>query len=253
MFVEPIQPVRTFEAAIERVIDGIERSRLRTGDRLPKEEVLAHQLGVSKPTLRQALRALEQAGLLSVRRGAGGGIFVVSDFVPIETISNVARVREEQVVDILNARRVLEGQVARLAVLHAPPEALDEIDWTVHLLERAIGDRTRVMEADAMFHRAVSRACGNVTLQRAVRSLGTLLAPIRDAYVGTPDEDRDTLAVHREQARAMRQRDLAGLGRVLDRHFAMLERDFAEAVGRRWEDLFLEWARSSAAGFRPSG
>ena len=58
MFVEPVRTSRTFEAAIENLLEGIERAHLRTDDRLPTEEQLAAQLGISKPTLRQALRVL---------------------------------------------------------------------------------------------------------------------------------------------------------------------------------------------------
>ena len=71
VFVEPVRTSRTFEAAIENLLEGIERSRLRLDDRLPTEEQLAGQLGISKPTLRQALRVLERSGLLRVRAWEG--------------------------------------------------------------------------------------------------------------------------------------------------------------------------------------
>jgi DNA-binding FadR family transcriptional regulator len=95
-----------------------------------------------------------------------------------------------------------------------------------------------VFRADAAFHRAVSRACHNRALQRAMRSLGHELAPIRDAYPGGPERDDVTLDIHRRQLHAMRVRDLERLDAVLDEHFRQLECAFAEAVGSSWEDLF---------------
>ena len=80
--IEPIRATRTFEAAIEHLTEAVERAGLRTGDRLPNESELAAQLGISKPTLRQALRVLELSGLVDVRRGKTGGIFVATDLVP---------------------------------------------------------------------------------------------------------------------------------------------------------------------------
>ena len=67
--VEPVRATRTFEAAIEHLTEAIERAGLRTGDRLPKEGMLAEQLGISKPTLRQALRVLELSGLVFIFHG----------------------------------------------------------------------------------------------------------------------------------------------------------------------------------------
>src|SRR6516165_728091 len=87
-FVEPVRMIRTFETAIANIIAGIERSKLRMGDRLPNETDLANQLGISKPTLRQALRVLERSGLLLVRQGKAGGIFLESDFLPTDELSH---------------------------------------------------------------------------------------------------------------------------------------------------------------------
>ena len=84
--IEPVRATRTFEAAIEHLTEAIERASLRTGDRLPNEGALAEQLGISKPTLRQALRVLELSGLVEVRRGKSGGIFVITDLVPAVAI-----------------------------------------------------------------------------------------------------------------------------------------------------------------------
>ena len=67
-FAEPIRATRTFEAAIEHIVEGIERNRLRTGDRIPNESELSSLLGISKPTLRQALRVLERSGVIEDRK-----------------------------------------------------------------------------------------------------------------------------------------------------------------------------------------
>lgn len=243
-FVEPIRLTRTFESAIEHITEGIERSRLRRGDRLPSEQELADQLEVSRPTVRQALRVLERSGLLEVRRGAGGGIFLASDLIPLASISRLVRIEEEHVIDVLRARRALETQVARIAMYSAGEDDLEEIDRTVDLLREHLGDRSLCMQADAMFHRAVSRACGNVTLQRFMLELSRDLAPIRDAYSGSPEEDPMVLEIHGKQAEAIRRGDPELLEAVLDEHFRILEQDFAEAVGRSWQDVFGRWVEA---------
>jgi GntR family transcriptional repressor for pyruvate dehydrogenase complex len=245
VFVEPVRTSRTFEAAIENLLEGIERSRLRLDDRLPTEEQLAGQLGISKPTLRQALRVLERSGLLRVRAGKGGGIFMASEVIPVDAISHNVAVEAEDAVDVLRGRRVLEGAVTVLAAGAATEEDYAGIERTNDLLRRNIGDRPRVMGANAMFHRAVIRASHNRTLQGAMRNFETELAPIRDSYQGGRENDEETLAIHERQVEAMRRGDLRELAAVLDEHFRMLEVEFARALHRKWESVFGEVAEQT--------
>lgn len=244
--IQPVRATRTFEAAIEHLTEAVERAGLRTGDRLPNEGALAEQLGISKPTLRQALRVLELSGLVEVRRGKTGGIFVVTDLVPAVAIFTAVKLEEAAAVDVLRARRVLERAVAYEAMQAATAADLLELERTVDLLERHLGERPSVMRADAMFHRALVRSCRNETIQTTMRGVARGLAPIRDAYSGGIGRDKQTLDVHRRQLDAMRRRDDETLDAVLDEHFRMLEAQFARAIGRRWSDLFGERARRPA-------
>lgn len=237
-FAQPVQTTRTFEAAIENIVEGVERARLRRGDQLPNEGELAAQLGISKPTLRQALRVLERAGLLSVRQGKGGGLFVEADLIPSEAILGAVALEESFIVDVLRGRRVLETAVTEYAASVATPDDYAEIERSIDLLRRHLGDRAMVMRADAMFHRAVVRAARNQTLQEAMRDVGRDLAAIRDAYSGGLGQDERTLDVHTRQLEAMRSRDRRALAAVLDEHFRMLEEAFADAIGRTWAGLF---------------
>jgi GntR family transcriptional repressor for pyruvate dehydrogenase complex len=236
--VEPIRATRTFEAAIEHLTEAIERAGLRSGDRLPNEGALAAELGISKPTLRQALRVLELSGLVEVRRGKSGGVFVVTDLVPAVAIFSAVKFEEDAAIAVLHARRVLERAVAHEAMRAATAADMSELQRTVDLLERHLGERASVMRADAMFHRALVRACRNDTIQAAMRGVARGLSPIRDAYSGGVAYDRETLDVHRRQIHAMERRDAAALDEVLDDHFRMLETQFAKGIGRRWADLF---------------
>jgi GntR family transcriptional regulator, transcriptional repressor for pyruvate dehydrogenase complex len=239
-FAEPVLAARSFERAIEHLVEGIERARLRVGDRLPSESELADQLQISKPTLRQALRVLERAGVIRVRRGSGGGIFMAAELIPFDLLNAYVASEEQQVVEVLTARRTIESDVARLATLSATQEDLEEIEHTVELLDRHRGNRPMVFRADAAFHRAVSRASHNRVLQSAMRSISHELAPIRDAYPGGPEQDEVTLDIHRRQLNAMRLGDLEALDEVLDEHFHQLEDAFARAAGASWESLFAD-------------
>jgi GntR family transcriptional repressor for pyruvate dehydrogenase complex len=235
---EPVRPIRSFETAISSILDGVERNRIRRGGRLPTERQLAAELEISIPTLRQALVVLQRAGVVDVRPGKAGGIFLVTDLIPTDALSEAVAVEEGAALDVLRARRVLEPAATRYAMRVATEDDFAEIERTVELFRTHLGERGHVFRADAMFHRAVVRACGNETLQAAMQSVAKGLAPMRDAYAGGIERDQDSLEIHSTQLAAMRARDEEGLAEIMDRHLRVLEEVFAAAAGKPWEELF---------------
>jgi GntR family transcriptional repressor for pyruvate dehydrogenase complex len=244
--VEPVEAKRTFETAISHIVDAVEGAQLSSGDRLPNEGQLAEALRISKPTLRQGLRVLARAGMVEVRRGAGGGIFLTTDLIPVELIGEYVAVEEDQIVDVLMARRILESAVTNLAAQRATSEDFAAIERTNLHLDRCQGDRPLVMRADAAFHRAVTRGCRSRALQGSMRLLAREIEPVRDAYRGGEEYDALTLDIHRRQLEAMRGRDHELLTDLLDAHFRMLEDSFADAIGQSWEALFAGPAAAAA-------
>ena len=144
---------------------------------------------------------------------------MVTDLVPSVAIFTAVKLEERAAVDVLRARRVLERAVVHEALRAATAADFVELERTVDLLERHLGERPSVMRADAMFHRALVRSCRNETIQAAMRGVGRGLAPIRDAQPGGIAFDSKTLDVHRRQLEAMRRRDddgaRGGAGRAL--------------------------------------
>jgi GntR family transcriptional repressor for pyruvate dehydrogenase complex len=235
---EPVRSTRSFETAIVRILDGVERARLRRGDRLPSERRLSAELEISVPTLRQALVVLQRAGVVDVRPGKTGGIFLISELIPTEAISQAVALEESAAIDVLKGRRVLEPAVAAYAMRVASASDYAELERTVTLLGTHVGERAQVMRADAMFHRALVRACHNRTLEAAMHSIARGLAPIRDAYSGGIDTDRESLSIHTSQLETMQEGDPEALAAILDRHLRMLEEAFSVAIGRSWDELF---------------
>jgi GntR family transcriptional repressor for pyruvate dehydrogenase complex len=237
-FADAVESTRTFETAIEQIVEGIERASLRSGDRLPPERELAVQLSISVPTLRQALTVLARSGLLGARQGKGGGWFVVSDLVPVDAISAAVAVEEELAIETLRARRLVESGIARYVTVNGPDDDFAQLEWSMELLERHLDDRPSVMEADAAFHRALVRAAKSRPLREAMQPISRRLVAIRDAYGGVQHENRQTLDVHRRQVDAMRARDLSALNEVLDEHLRMLEDAYARGLRRSPDELF---------------
>src|SRR5918997_4728625 len=104
----PVRTRRTFEEAAEQIADKVRAGELRVGDKLPGERDLAVRMEISRPTLREAVRVLADAGVLEVRRGPGGGMFVASDVVPVELVRQRSSDRLSEVEPVLEARRLIE-------------------------------------------------------------------------------------------------------------------------------------------------
>src|SRR3954449_4469078 len=101
---DPVRTRRTFEEAAEQIAEKVRSGELRAGDKLPGERALAAQMEISRPTLREAIKVLADAGLLAVRRGPGGGMFVASDVVPVELVRQRSTMRIGEVAAVLEAR-----------------------------------------------------------------------------------------------------------------------------------------------------
>jgi GntR family transcriptional regulator, transcriptional repressor for pyruvate dehydrogenase complex len=244
-FVEPVRAVRTFETAMSNILEGIERARLRSGDRLPNETELASQLGISKPTLRQALRVLERSGLLVVKQGKTGGIFLNSDFVPPHGLTGADEIEERSALESLRARRLIETCVVEEALRIATEDDFGEIQRTIDLVLVAGTSMTKVMHADLMFHRSVARATHNAVLEPTLQVVYNRLAPVRSAYQETATDPASVELVvsivhelHSQQLDALRKRDHERLLATLDVQFRYFEERFASSANRSWEELF---------------
>ena len=241
---------RTFEAAVEELLAGIARGRLRQGHRLPNEGDLAAELGISKPTLRQALRVLERSGVLAVRPGKGGGIFVISELLPYDVIWAQVGTETQHVIESLRGRRILESAVTHAASGAATADDIAELERTIQLV-RGQTDSLRIGRADAMFHAAVAQATQNRLLVDAMRLVSRQIAPLRD-LLGVAAGDVELMAdIHSRQLRALRSRERDLLDAVLDEHFRVLETRFADSLGQTWDALFGADRRGPAPPFEP--
>src|SRR3954447_4353418 len=235
---EPVRTRRTFEEAAEQIAEKVRQGQLRVGDKLPGERALATQMEISRPTLREAVKVLVDAGLLAVRRGPGGGMFVASDVVPVELVRQRSPMRVGEVASVLEARRLLEPRVAQLAAVRATDDdfaALQRsIDAMAEILKAgyAPSDEDRFLQLDVQFHLALARAGGNPTVETLMRALFRQLEIARDMAMHAPAVPEWTIDIHERTLAAVRSGDLAEVEVVMDEHLAQLERTWEQESAR---------------------
>jgi GntR family transcriptional repressor for pyruvate dehydrogenase complex len=160
--------------AIERIRELVASGAWGPGTRLPREVDLAKQLGLSRNSLREAVRALSQARVLEVRQGDGTYVSSLDPGELLEpTLSATHLLQGRTVLELFEVRRMLEPEAAALAAQRGDGEVKAalraELDRMV-----AAGDRPDdLVEADAAFHDVIARAPGNGVLRALLRSLST--------------------------------------------------------------------------------
>jgi len=166
----------------DHVIDHVKRmiasGELRAGDRLPVEKDLAAQLGVSRGSLREAVRSLATLGVLETRQGDGTYVTQLEPSSLLRHLEFWAGLQEAtQSVDLLAIRRVLETESAGLAAVRLTEDEFDDLEKILSDIDAGLKtgrlDPESFIDADAAFHRQIAVASGNAALAALIDSLMT--------------------------------------------------------------------------------
>lgn len=235
---EPVATRRTFEEAVEQIAEKIRAGDVTPGDRLPSERDLAAQMRISRPTVREAVKVLAEAGVLEVRRGQSGGIFVRSELVPRDLLRTSWAIRVSEVSGVLEARRLLEPRVAQLAAVHATDDDFAAMSATIdrqrELAEAKdfLKEEDLFLQLDLKFHLIIARATGNSTVVSLIRSLFRRLEIARDMAVHAETVPDWVIGVHERTLDAIRAADFQLIDTVMDEHLSQLEQVWERETGR---------------------
>lgn len=189
------------EVVAKRIVDEIFDEHLPVGTRLPSEKVMLERMGVSRGTLREALRILEVHGLLSIKSGPGGGP-TVAEMTPTDfnrSCSLQFKAGGITIDQLWQAREGLEPTLARLAAANLNDSTRASLSA---LLEEArltkIEDNARYVRVGSDVHRAIATASGNPALTLFSRSLGEMTAHLESRNVFAPSEHQRVHEAHIE-------------------------------------------------------
>ncbi|MGW1893637.1 FadR/GntR family transcriptional regulator [Streptomyces sp. NPDC002004] len=161
------------QRAIERIKGMIAEGRLQPGERLPTERDLAAQLGISRSSMREAIRALTVLGVLEARHGSGIYVTQLEAGDLLETFGVVADLsRGPRLVELLEVRRVLESTATATAAARITADQLAEVGRHLDAMN-ATEDPEEILAHDLAFHRVIVAAAGNETLAAIVEGLSS--------------------------------------------------------------------------------
>lgn len=162
------------EAAIARIRDMIGTGELRPGSRLPPEQELARQLGMSRNTCREAVRALLTARVLDVRRGDGTYVTSLRPELLLEGMGfAVDLLQDDSLLELIEVRMLLEPTATALSAQRIDADALAGLRACLVAMEQARDRPEELIEHDADFHARVARATGNETLASVLAALSS--------------------------------------------------------------------------------
>jgi GntR family transcriptional repressor for pyruvate dehydrogenase complex len=180
-----VKRLRLHEQIADSIQEIIAENDLQSGTRLPPERELAAHLEVSRATVSQAIRVLEQRGLVNMQAGSGTYVTDMARSVFIESMERLFTFSNSTFGDLVTFREMLEPSISALAAEHATPEELVVIKEFAEQTKEAFeeGDLDGCVAADAGFHTALAQATHNELVIAAATAIQSLLKSSMDAQV----------------------------------------------------------------------
>lgn len=226
---EKITAKKGYEIVMEHLRKQIEQGELKPGEKLDSVVDLAARYGVGRSTIREALSALKAMGWLDIKHG--GGTFVKKE---LPTTNGLSLFNPKQSLrEVLEVRKILETEAARLAARNRTEKNLIRLDQVLEQMKLHLDDEEQSEKADVAFHLEIARASQNGLLHRLMESLSNhLLETIRDTrrlwFYGEAAEATKLLQEHSSIHEAIASRNAELAASRMRSHLERVERTLLE-------------------------
>ncbi|MBD8652196.1 FadR family transcriptional regulator [Rhizobium sp. CFBP 13726] len=230
MFVA-LEPRRLYRQAAEQLRTLIEAGEVRPGERLPAERELAERLGVSRPTIREALIVLEVEGLIQIRMGSGVYVSARSNRQP----EILAADDSDGPFEILQARCLIESAIAEEAARKANSESIAKLNSILAEMEGSLDDSHQALALDRAFHTAIADMIGNSALNRFTgliydKRLSPYFTKLASYFEG-PHTWKAALEEHKIIRDALAAGNPADAREAMRQHLTLSQKRFSESFG----------------------
>ena len=231
---DSIKTRRLSDEIVRQIKEAMFTGKLQAGDKLPTERELAERFETSRASVREALRTLEPEGLIRIKKGVVGGIFIADvDHRPAaKSFQTLLQLRKVSIQQIAEVRLMFEPQVARLAAERANPDDLRQLEEEIDKMSAAVKDKELPRFYDLKFHLLIARAARNPILEVLAESmLGVASRTISELH---PSRDtlRHVLSRHRKVFDAVQRRDSNAAFEAMQEHILDVETRLAKQAGK---------------------
>jgi DNA-binding FadR family transcriptional regulator len=232
---QTLEPRRLYRQIADQLRDLIAKGEFAIGDRLPAERDLSRALGVSRPSVREALIALEVEGWVEVRTGSG--VYVLDRS---QRVASPVEAAEWGPLELIRARRVVEGETAALAATLGKRKDVVAMTRAIDQMREHADRNVMPLEGDRAFHLAIVDACGNAVLSETVQTFwdsrkGPIFTRL-GGYFENVKSWRSAIAEHEAIRDAIAERDADGARKAMHAHMDKSHQRFSAS-----------WRRAQAA------
>ncbi len=229
MPLQTVEPQRLYRQIAEQLRALIGKGEFAPGSRLPAERDLASQLGVSRPSVREALIALEVEGWVEVRTGSG--VYVLDRTGQRAGARAKVPATEWGPLELIRARRVIEGEIASLAARLAKRRHIQAIADALEFMKQDAQRGVAPLAGDRAFHIAIAQACDNTVLIETIQTFwdarrGPLFERLSDYFESVPSW-RKAIAEHEAVLGAIKAHDAASARAAMQLHMDKSHRRFS--------------------------
>jgi GntR family transcriptional regulator, transcriptional repressor for pyruvate dehydrogenase complex len=208
---------------VARQIERLILKKLKPGDKLPSERELSEMLGVSRSSIRDAIRSLELIGMVEPRQGAGTIVKELTADAVVNPLANALKLKEDLVGELLDFRRMLEPPLAARAATHATADDVAEMDEILNRQEEKLRRGETTIPEDTTFHYAVALASGNSVVLKVLDIIMDMLRDSRERSLQVEGRPQKSLAGHRRILAAIKRHDAEAAKDAMRRHIEDVE------------------------------
>lgn len=228
--VEPVKKAGLTEILVSRILGLVTAGNLKAGDHLPSERSLAESFQVSRPTVREAVRALAVLGVLEIRHGGGIVVSQLSAADLLKPLTFFLTLQNTEVDKLYEARELIEGDIAARAAVNASAEDVAFLERLIAAQEAATETPVQYREVDTAFHRRLAELADNEFLARTAESLNILGLEFRKVASETAGVISGSIADHRAIVQALRQKNAEAARAAMAAHMRNVLRSTRESM-----------------------
>jgi DNA-binding FadR family transcriptional regulator len=220
MIFNQIRHGRISDNIVAQIKNAIFTGMYKPGDKLPSEAELKSLFNVSRVPLREALRSMEEMGLITIKAGVSGGAFVAQMGIKSvsDSLTNMMRLGKIGVADIWAFRLLIEPSMSRLSATERTDWDIEQMEYMVSVREKAVKARRAPVIANIDFHQAIARSTQNPLVILVMDAVSEILGDHFKRFTFSLSDHQSINKFHRQILECLKDRDAKKVGEIMQTH-----------------------------------